>query len=42
MESELSAYNKHVAHNAFVVLVDAYIWSTNWAINEIEQIDIKT
>ena len=42
-KSELSAYNKHVAHNAFAVPVLIPTFGLlNWTINEIEQIDIKT
>ena len=42
MESELSAYSKHVAHNAFVVLVLIPTFGLlNWTINEIEQTDIE-
>ena len=42
-KSELSIYNKHVAHNAFTVPVLIPTFGLlNWAINEIEQIDIKT
>ena len=42
-KSELSAYNKHVAHNAFAapVLIPT-LGLLNWTINEIEQIDNKT
>ena len=41
-KSELSAYNKHVVHNAFAVpvLIPTFCL-LNWTINEIEQIDIK-
>ena len=42
-KSELSAYNKHVAHNAFTVPVLILTFGIlNWIVNEIEQIDIKT
>ena len=42
-KSKLSAYNKHVAHNAFAVLVLIPTFDLlNWTINETEQIDIKT
>ena len=42
-KSELSAYNKHVAHNAFAVPVLILAFGLlNWTINEMEQIDIKT
>ena len=42
-KSELSAYNKHVAHNAFAVPVLIPTFDLlNWTINEIEQIDNKT
>ena len=42
-KSELSAYNKHVGHNAFAVPVLIPTFGLlNWTINEIEQIDIKT
>ena len=42
-KTKLSAYNKHVAHNALAVpvLIPTFIL-LNWTINEIEQIDIKT
>ena len=42
-KSELSTYNKHVAHNAFAVPVLIPTFGLlNWTINEIEQIDNKT
>ena len=42
-KSKLSANNKHVAHNAFVVPVLITTFGLlNWTINEIQQIDIKT
>ena len=42
MESELSADNKHVAHNAFDVLVLIPTFDLlNCTINEIEQTDIE-
>ena len=42
-KSELSAYNKHVAHNGFAVPVLMPTFGLLiWTINEIEQIDIKT
>ena len=42
-KSELSAYNKHVAHNTFAVPVLILAFGLlNWTINEMEQIDIKT
>ena len=41
-KSKLSAYNKHVAHNAFAVPVLIPKFGVlNWTVNEIEQIDIK-
>ena len=43
MESKLSAYNKHVAHNAFVVPVLILTFGLlNWTINEIEKAEIET
>ena len=42
-KGELSAYNKHVPHNAFTVPVLILTFGLlDWTINEIEQIDIKT
>ena len=39
----LSTYNKHIAHNAFAVpLLIPTFGLLNEAINEIEQIDMKT
>ena len=43
LASKLSAYNKHIAHNAFVVhVLIPTLGILEWPIEEIEHIDIQT